>query len=215
MTVDTNELIVKLVNEGAKKPLPHPAKQALLWQAGAALYLAAFLGYSGFRADIQAKLTDPVYIFELFILFCVAFVAALAAFCLSRPDEHQRSWVKFSPLPLLVLWAVTAFVGTALTKQNIVQALVSCRFDCVAHIALFSLPIGILMFLAVHRGAIIRCCWAGAMVALSVTTSGYLLMRLIEMNDDPLHLIFWHALPIMLMCFMGMVIGKYALRWKL
>jgi len=41
-----------------------------------------------------------------------------------------------------------------------------------------------------------------------------MLMRLIEQNDNPAHLIVWHALPIMLMCMAGMMIGKFALKWR-
>lgn len=49
------------------------------------------------------------------------------------------------------------------------------------------------------------------MATLSVTALGYMRMRLIEQNDNPAYLIVWHALPIMLMCAAGMIIGKFAL----
>lgn len=55
--------------------------------------------------------------------------------------------------------------------------------------------------------------WAGIMAALSVTAFAYVGMRLVEMNDNPAHLIFWHALPVMIMSIAGMLAGRYTLRW--
>ncbi|PJB73582.1 MAG: hypothetical protein CO093_00365 [Alphaproteobacteria bacterium CG_4_9_14_3_um_filter_47_13] len=144
--MNTEQLIDKLVAEGAQKPLPHPMKQAMFWLAGTMVWLAALSGYNGFRADMADKLADPFYVAELALLF-----------------------------------------GT---------------------------PPGIAMFLIVRKGAPIQCCWAGSMATWSVTAFGYLCMRLIEQNDNPAHLIVWHALPIVLMCVAGMMMGKYALRWR-
>lgn len=214
--MNTDQLIDKLVAEGAQKPLPHPMKQAMFWLAGTLVWLAALSGYNGFRADFAEKLADPFYGLELILLFGMAFSAALAALCLSRPDGHQMPWIKYVPFGFIVPWAVAAFAGASgeISFASICHSMTLGQFDCPWHILLFSAPPGIAMFLIVRRGAPIQCCWAGSMATWSVTAFGYLCMRLIEQNDNPPHLIVWHALPIVLMCIIGMMAGKYALRWR-
>lgn len=208
-------LVADMVAEGAKKPLPHPFKQLALWLIVVAAYSIPVFAYSGFRADIAQKLTEPVYILELALLFLITFSATFAALCLSRPDCHQMPRIRYIPFGLLFFWAITAFAGASdISWTNICSTVSLGQVDCLWHILLFSaLPV-IAMFLVIRKGAPTECCWAGTTATWSVTSLAYLYMRLVEMTDNPLHLIVWHALPIVMMCMVGMIAGKYALRWR-
>ncbi|MBI1285402.1 MAG: DUF1109 family protein [Thiobacillus sp.] len=213
--MDTKQLIDQLVIEGAQKPLPGPMRQTLVWLAGTSLYVTTLTAYNGVRSDIADKLGNPRFALELVLLFAIASSAALAAFCLSRPDAHQKPWLRFVPLGFLVLWAMTAFSGAPeLTAADILQSLTAGQFDCPWNILMLSVPPGVVMFLIIRRGATIRCCWAGGMATLGATSLGYLWMRMIEQNDNLAHLIVWHAVPILLMCVVGMMAGHMALRWR-
>jgi len=214
--METKKLIQKMVGEGAQKPLPHPMCQTAYWLIGILIYLGILGGYHGLRADIGEKLYGLFYVSEIILLMGIGIFSALAAFCLSRPDAHQKPWIKYVPFMLIVPWAIIAFIGSVgdLSFTNLSYAMSLSRFDCLSHIALFSIPPGIGIFLIVRMGAPIQCCSAGTMATLSVTAFGYMLMRLIEQNDNPAHLIVWHALPTMLMCVAGMMIGKVALKWR-
>lgn len=212
--MNTDQLIDKLVAEGAQKPLPHPIKQVLFWLMGTLIYLAAFCLFVGFRDDIAAKFAEPLYIIELVFMSLAALSAAWAAVCLSRPDCCQMPWIKYIPFVFLVLWAAVAFLGFKnLSGSEIVHMAALRQFDCPWHILLFSLPPGIALFLLIRIGAPIQLCWAGIMAALSVTAFAYVCMRLVEMNDNPAHLLVWHALPVMIISIVGMLAGKYTLRW--
>lgn len=212
--MNTDQLIDKLVAEGAQKPLPHPMKQALFWLLGTLIYLAAFCLFIGFRADIAGKFSEPLYIAELVFMSLTALSAAWAAVCLSRPDCFQMPWIKYVPFDFLVLWAAVAFlVFKNLNGSQIVHTAMLCQFDCPLNILLFSLPPGIAMFLLIRKGAPVQFYWAGSMATLSVTAFAYVCMRLVEMNDSPAHLLVWHALPVMIMSIAGMLAGKFTLRW--
>ena len=213
--MDTEQLIQSMLDEGPRKPLPHPMKQTMYWLVGTLVYLGLFTGYMGFRGDIAVKLSQPTYLIELVLLFGLGVSSALAAFCLSRPDGHQMPWLKFVPLGFVLAWAVTAFSGPAAATNmaDLFHSMTLGRFDCVWHILLFSALPGIALFVIARKGSTIQCCWAGTMATLSATSFGYLVMRLLEQNDNPAHLIIWHALPIMLMCLVGMLLGKFALKW--
>lgn len=212
--MNTDQLIDKMVAEGAQKPLPHPIKQILFWTLGAFIYLAAFCLFLGFRGDIAVKLAEPLYIAELIFMSLAALSAACAAVYLSRPDCGQMPWVKYIPFGFIILWSVAAFLGFEnFGGLQIVDIANQYNIDCPLTIFLFSLPPGIAMFLLVRKGAPMQLYWAGIMAALSVTAFAYVGMRLVEMNDNPAHLIFWHALPVMIMSIAGMLAGKYTLRW--
>lgn len=213
--MSTDHLIRELAAQGARKPLPHIMTQALWWLAGTIVYLTATAEYNGLRADIMAKLASPAFAAELALLFALAFSAALAALCLSRPDGHQMPWVKYLPFGFTAALAIVAFSGgTNLSWDTLSHSAALGQFYCLWHIALFSIPLGVAIFLIVRRGAPIQCCWAGGMASLSATAFGYLFMRLVEQNDNPVHLIVWHALPILVMCGLGMMAGRLALHWR-
>ena len=212
--MDTEQLIQSMLDEGPRKPLPHPMIQTLFWLVGTLVFLALFAGYLGLRGDFADKLSEPLYVIELFLLSGLGVSSALAAFCLSRPDGHQMPWLKFVPLGFVLAWAIVAFSGSAaINIGELFHSMTLGRFDCVWHILMFSALPGVALFWIVRKGATIQCRWAGTMATLSAASFGYLLMRLLEQNDNLAHLLVWHALPIMLMCMVGMLLGKFTLKW--
>ena len=165
--MDNNFFINQLVEEGARKSLPHPVKQTALWLAGTAVYLGLLIAYEGLRPDLAAKLADTRYIPELITLTLSAISAAFAAICLSRPDQYQiRHVYKFS-LSFLMLWAVTAFWGNPDLNWDVMkQAPGLAAYDCVKCIICMSFPPGLAMFWLVRKGTPTKFYWAGAMATL-------------------------------------------------
>lgn len=214
--METQRLIKTFVEEGAAAPLIHPVYQALLWMSGLCLYLLIFMYFDGFRPNLMQKLQNPGFIFELVILCLLGGSASLAAFCLSRPDSFQLPWVQYLPFLLFFVWGVTAFIGAGdeIAISNLLHSMTLGQFDCPWHILFFSCVPGIVIFVLIRMGASIHYYWAGFMATFSVTSLAYLFMRLVEDNDNPAHLIVWHALPIFLMCLLGMYAGRYALKWR-
>ena len=214
--MNTEDLIQKLVNEGPQDPMPHPMRQTMIWLLGMLLYLSLFSAYIGLRPDITVKLHQLSFGLEIILLLGLGISSALSAFCLSRPDAHQMPWIKYVPFIFLLLWVMTAFTGTSeqVNLQNIVHSMSLSHFDCPFYIIMFSVPPGIALFIFVRMGVTTQCYWAGSMATLSVTSFGYILMRLIEPSDDPVHLIVWHALPIIVICMFGMFFGKFILKWR-
>lgn len=214
--METQDLIATLTDEGARKPLPGVARQMLFWLAITIAWVGLFICHSGLRPDIMRKLAEPFYIPELALLTAIALSAGVAALCLSRPDGMQKSWVRWLPFAFMAPWAVTAMLNAhaAGGAATFMQTMNSMRFDCVGCILLCALAPAVAMFVMVRRGAVASSGWAGGLTALSVTTFSYLCMRLVEENDDPLHLLVWHAFPVLLVSLLGMAAGRVLLRWK-
>ena len=212
-----DKLICELSDEGARKPLPGPMKQTVTWGLPTLGYFVALTIYFELRPDISTKMATPLFVAELFILLCIVLSAALATCCLSRPDCHQKPWIKYIAPALLVPWAISAIANSAgaFNLDSLLHTAALGRYDCPSYIAVFSLPPGIALFFIARAGATIRCCWAGGMATLAVTTAAYMMMRLIEPNDNIAHLFVWHVFPIMLICMAGMIIGHFSLKWNI
>jgi hypothetical protein len=212
--MDTDSLISRLAAEGPRKPMLPLSAQMIAWLAGTALWLAAFAAHSGLRPDLAQKLAEIYFRPELMVLAGLGITAAIAALCLSRPDSMQMPWIRFAPLIFLAFWAVMAALGMKDAGSGFARALDDPHFDCIGCILALAVPPGIAMFLMVRAGAPVNSLWAGGMAAGSVAAFAYLGMRLVEQNDNPAHLLVWHALPVLVLCGVGMAAGKIFLRWK-
>jgi hypothetical protein len=116
---------------------------------------------------------------------------------------------------MVIPWAIVAlFFAPEFNSENFLSVFTLSQCECPWHLFLISAPPGVVIFLIARQGASTECLWTGSMATLAVTSFGYLCMRLIEQNDNPAHLIVWHALPILLMCLAGMFLGKFVLKWR-
>jgi hypothetical protein len=210
----TDQLIASLVAEGAKKPLPSVYAQTLIAIAGLAIWLGFVASLEGIRPDINVKLTQLFYAPELILLAAISLSSTYAALVLSRPDSLQIPWVRFVPLIFTAAWAITATLNAPM--PSVIPALPDMfnpkQFDCTACILSVSVPPGIAMFWMVRSGAPVHNGWAGTLSMLSITSLTYFFMRVIEQNDSPFHLFFFHALPVLALCLIGQLLGKKLLK---
>jgi hypothetical protein len=212
----TDELIASLVAQGVRKPLPNVFAQTSFSIGLIAAWLGFIGAFEGLRPDFAIKMDEIFYLPELIALMGAALSAAFAAFVLSRPDSLQIPWVRFVPFGFLIVWVICAAMNAPMPHEMppLGQMFNPKQFDCSACILSISVPPGILMFLMVRAGAPVDTGNAGALSMLSITSLTYLFMRFIEQNDDPFHLLFFHAVPVLVVCLIGYAAGKKFLKWK-
>lgn len=213
--METNDLIAKMANDGPKKIFPKPSHLTTRWTIFMALYFVSLIYYDGARSDIYIKLTQPIFLLELAAIIITTILATYAVSLLALPDCGQKSKMRFFPFILLIF--VISILIYQIATTNALSLLESLRLAnhlCVTHIMLYSMIPCIIMFINLRKAAPTRCCWAGAIIGLSGSSFGYLVLRIVEQSDDPSKLIIWHLLPIFLTTMLGMVIGKIALRYQ-
>lgn len=195
--------------------MPGVPRQIGLWLAVTFVWITLVACHSGLRSDIMYRVHQTFFIPELLFLAAISFSSAAAALFLSRPDAMQKAKIRWLPFLFIVPWAVMAIMNMdPMGGTTVMQAIDSMRFDCAGCIFLCAIVPAIAMFGMVRKGAVASTGWAGGMSAFSVATFAYLCMRVIEQNDDPVHLLMWHAFPVFLFCLIGVLIGKLALRWR-
>ncbi len=213
---DHSELISRLAAEGAKPAMSPPGRRVMAWLGVIVVYLAGLSAFKGMRPDLPEKLDNPFFWVEILLLLGTAISAALAAGWLALPDVGGRPRIRFVPLLFLVpLGGYVLFqqLMPELTGAKFIEEFGHTSWHCIWHLALFSIPPGILLFWLVKKGAPTKVQWAGGMVTLSVAALGYLVMRFVEPTDDALHLLVWHTIPLAAFCGLGICLGRLRLRW--
>ena len=214
--METRDLISQLAHQGAPRPAPRASAVVLRLLVLVTVYFALLLLIHGLRDDIGSKIQQGLFLTEVLLMLSVVLLSALAAGWLSLPDINQQPWVRFAPLAPLGLFVGLLIYGmwnfSTLTLSECLQL---GRFDCVVRIILYGLLPGGVMFYLAAKAAPTRCRWAGSMIGLCVAGLGYILLRLVDPSDDPMQLVVWHFLPVMLMTLVGMVLGHRLLRrWQ-
>jgi hypothetical protein len=211
--MDTENLIQRLATAGPRKPLAHPVITAGKWLLAVSMYVIVIAVFSDVRPDLGMKRHQPMFVMELVGMLATSVTAALAASWLALPDVGQRPWIRYLPfLPLLLLAVMLLEEMGPADAIPLIECVKLQRYDCIIRIVLFSLLPAAWLFGTIQRAAPTRCCWAGSMAALSVASFGYILLRLVDPNDDPSQLIVWHFLPVLIVTMIGMAVGRVYFR---
>lgn len=213
----TDDLINILAEEGARKVFPAPAKILFVWFVIVALYAMALLGIHGLRPDIAEQVKRITYLADIMVASLIVITAAIASSYLALPDNNQKSWIRFLPfipMAILILLAINNILHE--DGMTLAECIKLHRYDCMKDVLIFSILPAIVMFYTINKEAPVQCCWAGSMAALAAASMGYILLRLIEIHDDPMQLIIWHFVPVLFIMFVGIIIGKEYLGriWK-
>jgi len=211
----TDDLIGSLAAEGAKKPLPPVYVQVVGWMLGTFVWFFIFGCFHGVRPDLLDKVSNPFYLVELVCLAALGLYGAVVALFLARPDGAARRGIWYVLTFLCgaagLVMAYNMYAAPALPLNEVLDVQ---QFDCTKCIIALSVPPAIAIFLLVRSGAPLQAGRAGFLGAAAVAVLAYLCMRILEANDNLLHLLLWHALPVFVLSMVGWALGRVFLRWR-
>lgn len=206
---NTNDLIKTLSSE--MKPvtrLESPYRRFIKW------VLAAFLslGSGIFLLGINPHLFHSFLIFDFNLqticLFFLALLSTLSAFLLSIPDKN-KPLINLIPFITLALWGLALIF--ALIK------IPTFTFDygvvCIRDILLLSALPGIMLFLMLRQAAPLSPSKVGLFAMLGIAGLGAFGTQFVCRNGDPLHLLLWHFTPVLIIGILGILIGRFLLKW--
>lgn len=124
------------------------------------------------------------------------------------PDQN-RPLLSIVPIVCALLW-VTAIGYSFVSAQSIVGGI---GLNCIRDIVVLGLLPGALLFFMIKKAAPLGLGKVGAFAALSVAALGAVGTQFICTNDDPLHALIWHYVPVLLLGWLGVVIGRRLLNW--
>ena len=205
----TNDLIDSLVRDlEPVSPLPLPAVRLWRWAAGSVALVAATVAVLGRRGDFAtAVFTQPFLAHALFLILA-AVSSAGAALALAIPGEPLRAWRRVAPplaLAAWVAWLAGELMPFAATGGAPWPA---AGWGCVAKAFAIGVTPGLLMAVMVGRAApgdvrgtvTFAALAAAAVVALGVELTCPL--------DGAMHLLLWHAGPVMVVVLLAALFGR-------
>ncbi len=209
---DTQQLIVALSADARPvMPMMVPSRLALRLSALLAAYALVMALMLGLREDIGTYWHQPVYLTELLALFALAAASITASVFRAFPDQYQYDTVRHLPaVAFAVFFALLAFQFWLPGTPSPVNAHgMECAI-CIGAVAI--IPSAIAMYL-IRKGASTKPLLSGMYAVLACAAIGCLVLRLIEANDGPTHLLLWHYFPTLGFAALGGIAGKFLLKW--
>lgn len=207
----TDQLIASLAATATPQPPVRLRNLCMRSMAAFALYAAVLIACSGVRPDLATAASNPLFVLEILLLLALVMSAALSATLASFPDRHQYSKLLWLPVVLLVAFAGVLAAEFANNPSDILPT--GHGAECLSCISLYALLPGAYLLVAMRRLASTRPGLAGATALLASFSLGALALRMKEATDYMPHLIQWHYLPMLAVAFIGVLLGRWLLKW--
>jgi len=149
---DTEQLIDSLSRGLAPvRPLPPPARRALLWLGVVAVLIGVMVLRFADLAAFAARYAAPRLELEAVAILLTGITSVIAAFHLSLPDRSSL-W-RYAPLPPLALWIATSTLGCLQYGLGLGPPghPAGESTHCFAFIVGTSLPLAILLYAVLRR----------------------------------------------------------------
>jgi hypothetical protein len=211
--VQTDRLILELSKQAKPvKRLPPVYQRCLCWLASALLCLGVGVALMGLRSDFAEKWMEFSFALQAALTLLVASLSAIGAFTLSVPSENKSALTRVAPLVALVCWLIYLLVS--LITSSRAKLSTGSGLVCAQDILILALPPAAMLFIMIHRAAPLMIKWTDVLISLSVAAFGALGTQLICRNDDLLHMMLWHVIPVLMIGALGAVLGQPLLRWE-
>jgi len=210
--MNTEDLIHKLVLD--LKPVKRVSSieaRFLFWLCAAVLSLVVAIFVVGLRPDLLSEITSVKFGFQMGAIAGLAIFSALTAILISVPGSEASRMPFILTVASFLGWFVY-LIGTVMTSPA--EALHAGEGICCSRTALlFALPVvGVLAVMA-YRAAPIRPRLVGLFLAFAGAGVGALAALISCANDNSMHLIVWHFLPLLLIGSAGVFLG-YFFNWQ-
>lgn len=186
---------------------PRPLIGFCAWAAASIPLFGAGALLVGIRPDLLSRWAEPRFLLEAGLVLCLAGSAVFAALALSVPDR-RKPWLQVLPIAALICWTAVA----AYMAASEVDAQPGAGLACLRNILALSLAPGALIYRALSKAAPFRSDLIGFLAGIGVSALGYLATRITCRNDDPLHVLLFHFLPVIAMSAAGAAIGRALFR---
>lgn len=208
---ETQQLIEGLA--GDLKPvkcMKHPFKRALLWVLISGVYVYLVISYLGLRPDFTMKLSDPAFLFELFLAFTMSMSGVMSSYWLCVPDMRGQTW-----MPVVSVTLFTVLFGWLFLQLSVeFEFLEQMHFShCLVDGTIFGLiPAALIVFLSM-QGKTTRPMLMVFMNVIAASGIGYMGLRLTCGCDDTSHIVMHHIVPYLLMGGIIAALGQKLYRW--
>ena len=186
----TDNLIAQLCGDLDGKGPRCPYRRILVWLLFAIAYITGVILYFGVSIDLDERMRDAAFIFEMTMAFSILVTAALASSWLSFPDCIQRDWMKTIAATLFasfMVWVLANGIEEGMDFRHFAMP------SCSKGLAVELFPFIALVYLSA-KGNTTQPYWAMAMNVMAVSALGWIGLRLTCSMYDSMSYGFVHYL---------------------
>jgi hypothetical protein len=212
--ITTPDLIESLAAPPAPgRRLRPPILRAGLWVLFAAFILALLAIGHGLRADLPARLAQPLFATGMGAALLTGILAAVVAFIVSLPDRSGR-WLLL-PAPAALVWLSTIGYG-CLTNWVSVEpdgVRLGETVRCFSTLVLTSLPLSFALLVMLRHAALIRATavtMAGGLAVAGITATA---LSLFHDLDATIMVLIWNFGTAALIVGLGGIFGRKIFQW--
>jgi len=192
-------------------PLARPRIRLWRWMMASVVVGAASVAVLGRRGDLGGAVFTPPFQAHVLFLILATVSSAGAALALAIPGEPVKSWRRGAPVLALGAW-VAWLAGELLPlAASGGAAWPAAGWGCVAKAFVIGVTPGLLLAVMVGRGAPSDGRGTVTFAALAAAAVGALGVELTCPLDGAMHLLLWHAGPVMVVVLLAALFGQAAL----
>lgn len=207
----TNDVIDRLVQQlEPVSPLALPTVRLSWWVAASAAAAALAVSALGRRGDLVAVVFAQPFQVHVVLLVLAAVSSAAAALALAIPGEPVRAWRRAAPPVALGAWLAWLGGELMLLAASGGTAWPAAGWGCVAKAFAIGAAPGLMLATMVGRGAPGDVRATVTFAALAAAAVGALGVELTCPLDGPMHLLVWHAGPVMTVVLVAALSGQAA-----
>lgn len=180
----------------------------LRWILISALCIAAGVFSLGLREDWSALFTQPIYLVQNLLIMVMSLVTGFIAIRLSVPGNLKKKSLKKALSIPMISWLLLLGLIVLLSGYSPEKAFKISLFSCSRDIIVIGALPGISLFFLILQGTTLNRSAAGYLSMIAAFGMGAWAVQFTCHNDDPIHILLWHFLPVTLMGLIGIKLAK-------
>ena len=205
----TDQLIDRLVAEARPvRRIASPRHRAAVWIALAVVCAVLGVQYFGLRRDLSSATQSVGFWLRIALLISIMWLAVTAAFRLAVPGADTRIRARW--WPLVVLGALVALAAGDVVTGMLTGPGMGSSFPswaCARKVAMVGAIPAAWSLLLIQRAAPTEPQWTALLGVLGAAAAGGLTAELACPFHAPLHILVWHALPVLASVGVGLLAG--------
>lgn len=207
----TNDVINALVRDlEPVSPLPLPRVRLRRWVMASVAVTAAAVAVLGRRGDLTTTLFAQPFQAHVTFLILAAVSSAAAALALAIPGEPVGAWRRAAPVIAIGAWLAWLAGELMPVAAAGAAAWPAAGWGCVAKAFAIGASPGLILAVMVGRGVAADVRATVTFAALAAAAVGALGVELTCPLDGPMHLLLWHAGPVMVVVLLAALFGRAA-----